>query len=304
MMGMLKLNKNKDRITLFFMSFPAMVLLVIFTYGPVYGWVYAFYNYHIGMLLQNCKFVGLDNFKAAFTDITLPSVLVNTLALSLLSLLSLPISAIFAILLSELRFKRYGRLLQTVTTLPNFMSWIIVFSIFSMFFSHDDGVVNIILTNAHIIKTPLDPLGNVDFAWFFQTIIKMWKELGYGSIIFFAAIAGIDQELYDAAEVDGAGRFRKILHITVPGLVPTFAMLLLLSIGSLLSNSFDQIYVFMNGLVMPKLNVLDYYVFKIGLQNDDIPFATAVSISKTFISVALVFGANYLTKKIRGQSLF
>jgi len=297
-----KLKTDKEKITLLFMTLPAMLLMLVFTYGPIYGWLYAFFNYRIGMRLKDCAFVGLKYFKIALSGSDLPGVLVNTLAMSFLAFSIIPLAAIFAILLSEMRFRRYGKFLQTAATLPNFMSWIIVFAVFSLFFSPGDGVINVALTNANIIKEPINPLGNVDITWFFQTAIKIWKELGYNSIIFFAAIAGIDTELYDASKVDGAGRFRTIVNIVVPGLMPTLVTLLLINVGFIL-NSFDQAYVFYNGLVAPKINVLDYYVYHVGLQTDDIPFATALSVSKTFVSVILVFSANFAAKKIRGSSI-
>ena len=154
-----------------------------------------------------------------------------------------------------------------------------------------------------LIKRPLNPLGNADITWFFQTAIRMWKELGYNSIIFFAAIAGIDAVLYDAAKVDGAGRSRIIWNITVPSLFPTLITLLLINIGFLLSNGFDQFYVFYNPLVASKIEVLDYYVYKIGLANNDSPFSTASSVSKTLISVVLIFFVNIVSKRLRGQSI-
>jgi ABC-type polysaccharide transport system, permease component len=276
--------------------------MTIFTYGPVYGWLYSLFDYRIGMRLKDCAFVGLKYFKIALSGSDLPGVLINTLAMSFLAFSIIPLAAIFAILLSEMRFKRYGKFLQTATTLPNFMSWIIVFAVFSLFFSPGDGVLNTALTNANIIKEPLNPLGNVDITWFFQTGIKIWKELGYNSIIFFAAISGIDTELYDAVKVDGAGRYRTIMNIVVPGLMPTLITLLLINVGFIL-NGFDQVYVFYNGLVAPKINVLDYYVYHVGLQTDDIPFATALSVSKTLVSVILVFSINFVAKRIRGSSI-
>jgi putative aldouronate transport system permease protein len=294
---------SKDTIVLLLMTVPALICLIVFAYGPIYGWIYAFYDYRIGMPLKDVNFVGFKYFIIALKDPDLYRVIRNTLAMSFLSLLIIPFGALFAIFLNELRFKRYSKFLQTAATLPNFMSWIIVFSIAFIFLSPGDGVINNILMKSHLISKPLNPLGNANITWIFQTAIRMWKELGYNSIIFFAAIAGIDAEQFDAAKVDGAGRARIIWNITIPGLFPTLITLLLINIGFLLSNGFDQFYVFFNPLVASKIEVLDYYVYKIGLANNDIPFSTAISVSKTLISVVLIFFVNFVSKRLRGHSV-
>jgi putative aldouronate transport system permease protein len=291
----------KDKLILLAMAIVPFACLVVFTYGPIWGWVYAFFNYRIGVPLKDCTFVWFHYFKIAFLEPDLYRVLRNTLVMSVLFLTIIPAAAGFAILLSEIRSARYKKFLQTASTLPNFMSWIIIFSIFFVFLAPGDGVVNNILNKLHL--PGIQPLGNVDITWYFQTAVRFWKELGYMSIIFFAAIAGIDTELYDAARVDGAGRFGVIRHITIPGIASTALVLLLINVGFLLSNGFEQYYVFFNGLVSPKLEVLDYYVYRVGLANKDIPFATALSVSKTFVSVFLVFLANFLAKIIQGKSV-
>jgi putative aldouronate transport system permease protein len=275
--------------------------LLVFAYGPIWGWVYAFYNYRIGVPLKDCTFVGFHYFKIAFMEPDLYRVLRNTLAMSSLSLTIIPVAAAFAIMLSEIRYAKYKKFLQTASTLPNFMSWVIIFSIFFVFLAPGNGIINIVLSNLGL--SGIQPLGDVDVTWYFQTAIRFWKELGYTSIIFFATIASIDPEQYDAARVDGAGRLGTIWYITVPGIMPTVIVMLLISIGFLLSNGFEQYYVFYNGLVSPNLEVLDYYVYRVGLANKDIPFATALSVSKTFVSVFLVFFSNYVSKKIQGKSV-
>lgn len=303
MKGLSKKRISRESVILLIMALIPLSILIVFVYGPLWGWVYAFFDYRIGMPLKDCEFVGLKYFQIALRDPNLYRVLTNTLVMSFMALMIIPLSALFAIFLSELRFKKYGKFLQTVATLPNFMSWIIVFSIFFVFFSPGGGVVNTTLINAGLIKTPITPLQDVDSTWFFQTAVKLWKELGYNSIIFFAAITSIDAELYDAAKVDGAGRWSLIRHITIPGLAPTVLVLLLINVGFVLSNGFDQFYVFYNGMVAPKLEVLDYYAYKMGMLNQDIPYATAVSVAKTFVSVILVYSTNAISKKVNGQSV-
>lgn len=298
-----KVMTARDSRILLMMALIPLSILIVFAYGPLWGWIYAFFDYRIGMPLKDCEFVGFKYFVIALKDPDLYRVLVNTLAMSFLSLLGIPLAAAFAILLSELRLKKFGKVVQTVTTLPNFMSWIIVFSICYVFFAPGGGVINTTLLKSGVIKQPFTPLQDVDITWIFQTLIKYWKELGYSAIIFFASIGSIDTELYEAARVDGANRWNLIRHVTIPGLAPTVLVLLLINVGYILSNGFDQYYVFYNGMVAPKLEVLDYYVYKMGMANKDIPYATAVSVTKTFISVILVYVTNRLSKKVNGRSV-
>lgn len=285
------------------MTIPSFLIVVLFSYVPVFGWIYAFFDYQIGMKLAQTEFRGLYFFKIAFTDPDLVRVLLNTLAISLLGLLCIPLACAFAIFLSEMKGSAYRKFIQTASTLPHFISWVIVFSIAFSFFAPESGLLNRMLLASGLIDAPLDPLANSAIAWYFQAGLFIWKGLGYSAIIFFASIASIDKELYEAADMDGAGRFSKMRHITVPGLVPTIVTLLLLSIGALLSNGFDQYYVFMNAMVQPRIEVLDYYVYRIGLAQNDVPVATAFSISKTFVSVLLLFGANWMSRKAMGQSI-
>jgi ABC-type polysaccharide transport system, permease component len=292
-----------DKLSLLVMTLPAFLLVIVFSYLPIFGWVYGFFDYKVGMKLSQSEFRGLYFFKLAFTDPYLLKVLKNTFALSLLGMIVIPLSAVFAILLSEIKSDRFRKLVQTVSTIPYFISWILVFAIFFSIFSSSDGVMNEILIKYNVLKDPVDPLANPDIAWALQTVIRIWKELGYTAIIFFAAITGIDTELYDAAKVDGAGRFRVIWHIVIPGLLPTMSIMLLIGVGFILSSGFEQYYVFMNPLIQDKIETLDYYFYRIGMMTDDIPFATALSMSRTLISATMVIFINWLAKRINGRSL-
>jgi len=296
-----KLQRNG--LLLLLMALPFVVLVFIFYYVPLFGWVYAFYNYKPGIPLSQSEFVGLKYFQMALSEGSeLGTVLRNTLGLSFLGILTSPLPIAFAIMLSEVRSKTFKKLTQTLTTLPNFVSWVIVFSLFFSIFSVE-GLMNQLLAKFHLIDSPLNPLANPDAAWYMQTAIGIWKGLGWGAIIYLAAITGIDAELYDAAKVDGAGRFQTIWHITVPGIMPTYFVLLLLSISGMLSNGFEQYFVFMNPLVNEKLNVLDYYLYNVGIVQNDYSYSTALGIFKTIVSILLLFTANLLSKRIRGQSI-
>ncbi len=301
----IKLTLNNKTILLM-MALPFVAMVLVFNYIPILGWILAFFDYRPGVALDFSQFVGLKYFKMALdfkSGSELLTVMRNTLVMSFSSVILQPLPVIFAIFLSEMNSKYFRKTIQTLTTLPNFISWVLVYSIFFAAFSMDDGFVNMVLLNLHIIDTPLNLLANGDAAWYFQICIQIWKNVGFVSIIYLASISGIDSELYDAVKIDGAGRFRKILHVVVPGVAPTFTVLLLLSISNILSNGFEQYYVFMNAMVQDKLQVFDYYTYRIGITMNEYSFSTALGIFKTIVSVALLFSVNLISKKIRGSSI-
>ncbi|MDE6892594.1 MAG: ABC transporter permease subunit [Lachnospiraceae bacterium] len=294
---------KKERIVLTLLALPFIVFVLAFSYVPLFGWILAFINYKPGLKIWDCDFSGLYYFKLIFQDwYKMASVLKNTLAMSFLGLICTPLPAVFAIFLSELPSVRFKKVVQTLTTIPNFISWVIIYALAYALFS-TEGVVNQILLNAGIIEKAGNVLGNSNVVWGFQTALNVWKGLGWNAIIYFAAIAGIDSELYDAAGVDGAGRFQKILHITVPGISSTFFVLLLLQVSNLLALGIDQYLAFYNSMVADKILVLDLYVYRLGLITQDYSYATAVGIFKSLISIILLFSVNGLSKKLRGESL-
>lgn len=293
---------RKDGITLLLLALPFVLFTFAFSYVPLFGWIYAFFDYKPGIPLSHSAFLGLENFRSMLTDPRMGPVLVNTLALSLLSIATAPIPMLLAILVSEVRSGWFKRLVQTVSTLPHYISWIIVFSLaFSMFST--EGAVNSIMTKTGIGSPPVDVLGNYERVWTVQTMMLLWKGVGWSAIIYLAAIVGIDSEQYDAAKVDGAGRFRSIWHITLPSIMPTFIVLLLLSVSNLLSAGFEQYLIFSNVMIADRIEVLDLYVYRLGLVTGDYSYSTAVGIFKTAISVILLFTVNFLSKKFRGQGI-
>lgn len=293
---------RKDGITLLLLALPFVLFTFAFSYVPLFGWIYAFFDYKPGIPLSHSAFLGLENFRSMLTDPRMGPVLVNTLALSLLSIATAPIPMLLAILISEVRSGWFKRLVQTVSTLPHYISWIIVFSLaFSMFST--EGAVNSIMTKTGIGSPPVDVLGNYERVWTVQTMMLLWKGVGWSAIIYLAAIVGIDSEQYDAAKVDGAGRFRSIWHITLPSIMPTFIVLLLLSVSNLLSAGFEQYLIFSNVMIADRIEVLDLYVYRLGLVTGDYSYSTAVGIFKTAISVILLFTVNFLSKKFRGQGI-
>lgn len=298
-----KTRLSKGRITLLCMTIPSILFILVFSYFPVSGWIYSFYDYRIGYKLSRCEFVGLDNFIYAFGDPYILTVIFNTLIISILGLLGLPLAGLIAIFLSEVRGKKFKKTVQTAITIPNFISWIIIYSIMFSLFSNDGLLTVLFRTITGDGDSTVTLLTNPDTARLFMVMTQIWKTVGYNSIIFFAAITGIDSQLYDAASVDGAGRGQKILHITIPGILPTLITLLIISVGAVLNNGFEQYYVFVNPMIQKNIEVLDYYVYRIGMLGNDIPASTAVSMVKTFISVILVFSVNKLSKKTLGQSI-
>lgn len=195
-------------------------------------------------------------------------------------------------------------MVQTGTSIPNFISWVLVYSIVFMLLSSESSALNNILMGLGLVKEPVNPLTNAKHAWLIQVAIGAWKTLGYNAIIYLSAITSIDQELYQAADVDGANTWQKIVHVTVPGLLSTFFVLLLLAISNMLSNGFDQYWLLGNGMTWDKLEVFDTYVYRMGIKNMEYSLATAMGIFKSVVSIILLSFANWASKRLRGESIF
>ena len=298
-------GKRKRQITLVLLLLPFLVMIGIFNYAPLFGWSYAFVDYTPGVSIWDCQFVGLKYFERIFFGSgDFLRVLRNTLAISLLNILFSVLPAIFAIAISQVRSKRYAKIVQTCTSIPNFISWVLVYSMVYMLLSSEASALNTILKSLGVIQESLSPLTNNDHAWAMQVGINIWKTLGYNAIIYLSAITSIDQELYQAADVDGANTFQKIIHVTVPGLLSTFFVLLLLAISNMLSNGFDQFWLLGNGMTWDKLEVFDTYVYRMGIRNMEYSLATAMGIFKSIVSIILLTIANLGSKKLRGVSIF
>ncbi|MNW23995.1 putative multiple-sugar transport system permease YteP [compost metagenome] len=299
---------RRDKYHLFLMALPFLVLAFLFSYLPLYGWIYAFYDYRPGIPLSASEYMGFEWFTSMISNEIqrqeIIRVLRNTFAISSLNIATSILPVIFAIFLIELRSTKFKKIVQTLTTLPNFISWVLVYSFAFMLFSVDNGFLNNFLLGMGWISQPLNILASDDHTWMAMTLWSVWKGLGWGAIMYIAAITGIDQEIYEAARVDGAGRFRLMWHVTVPGLMPTFFVLLLLSIGNFINNGMEQFYVFQNAMNTSHIEVLDLYVYNIGMTNSNFGFATAVSLLKSLVSLFLLFVANNLSRIIRKESIF
>lgn len=294
----------KEQKTLYAMSLPFIVVVFIFNYLPVWGWLMAFQNYRPGKGIFEQQWVGLDHFVALFTDEKFYLVLRNTLAMSLMGLVvgfTVPIA--FAVLLNELRGSAFRRTVQTVSYLPHFVSWVVVAGIVSKMLSVDGGAVNQLLMALGIIDQPIQFMARGSWFWYIVTGSDLWKEMGWNAIIYLAAIAGIDQEQFDAAKVDGASRLQQIWHITLPSIAPTIAILLIMSIGHLISIGFEKQFLLGNPLVVDYSEVLDLYALNFGLGMGRFSFGTAIGMFNSIVSIILLLAANGLFKKFTKHSM-
>ena len=295
---------------LFLMMLPFLVAVFLFSYLPLYGWSYAFYNYKFGIPMDQQEFVGFKWFTEMFTNQghrdNIIRVLKNTFGMSGLNLATSFLPMIFAIFLNEVNNMRFKKCVQIFTTLPNFISWALVFSFAMAMFAMDTGIFSKFMLAIGAIKEPVAWLNSSEHIWLKMWGWSTWKGLGWGAIMYLAAIAGIDQELYEAAKVDGANRWKQMRYITLPGLLPTFIVLFMLSISNILNNGMEQYMVFQNSMNKNTIEVLDLYVYNITIASKGTAlysFATAIGILKTLVSVTLLFSANFLSKKLRGESI-
>ena len=294
--------KPRKDYKLLYYALPFMIIVLLFNYVPIFGWIYAFFDYIPGVKLKDSEFVGLEYFKLIFTDANVWRSLTNTFIFAILGILFSPLPMLFAILLNEVKNGPVRKIVQTFTTLPNFISWVIIFSLAFTLFS-SDGLITTMLLKIGIGTEGQNLLGNGDAVYIFQSLLGLWKGLGWSSIIYLAAIAGIDQEQYEAARVDGAGYFRCAIHITMPAMIGTFVVLFILNIGNFLNTGYEQYLLFKNSMTADNIEVLDLYAYRIGLENMDYSYGVAISIIKSIVSVVLVTFANLVAKKARGSAV-
>lgn len=285
------------------MLIPFVIFTFMFAYVPLFGWAIAFLEYRPAIPIFENKFVGFDNFLYMLKDRSeLLRVMKNTVSFAGLGYLVSWVPMMLAVLLNEIKSSGYKRFVQTVTTFPNFISWVIVYALAFQMFSYE-GLVSTVLQNLGLIQEPISPIANKNIVYGFQMFIGLWKSVGWSSIIYMAAISGVDQELYEAAAVDGANRYRRMWHITLPSMLPTYIVLMLLSISSFVSVGFEQYWVFRNPVVSTYIDVIDVYTYNIGIGGMDYAYGTAIGVLKSMISLMLVFGTNVLAKRIRGNTI-
>ena len=276
----------------------------VFCYLPLAGWIMAFQNYKPKDGLFGSQFVGLAKFQQLFSDDTFLGVIRNTLAMGVLNLVTTFVMAIlFAILLNEVRTVWWKKTIQTISYLPHFLSWIIVTGILHDALS-STGIVNELLVNLGIFETELNFFAYTKYFWGIVAFANVWKETGWNAIIYLAAITSIDPSLYEAASIDGAGRFAKIWNITLPGIRSTIMILLLMNVGNVLNAGFEVQYLLGNGLVQNVSQTIDIYVLKWGISQGDYAIGTAAGIFKSVVSIVLIVAANMFAKRTGDDSLF
>ncbi len=294
----------KQQKFLYLMSVPFVIWAFIFSYVPLWGWLMAFQEFRPARSFFEQKWVGLDQFITLFQDQQFYLALRNTLAMSFLGLIfGFIFPVVFAILLNEVRGILFKRTVQTVSYLPHFVSWVVVAGIVTKSLSTDGGIINELLVSLHIIDQPIQFMAQGQWFWGIVTASDVWKEMGWNTIIYLAAITGIDQEQYEASKVDGAGRFRQMWHITLPGMRTTIIVLLIMSIGHLVSIGFEKQFLLGNNLVTDYSQVLDLYALKYGLEMNRYSYGTAISIFNSVISIILLFTANGIFKKTTKESI-
>ena len=290
---------------LILIALPFVVYILVFNYAPLMGWLMAFQRYRPGLGLWEQEWVGLENFKMLFSDASFIRVIRNTISMSLINLsLGFFFSIAFAVMLNELKNRHVKKIIQTVSYLPHFLSWIIVTGIVLDVLSTETGVINQLLMALNVIEQPINFLADPKYFWWIVGFSNVWKSTGWGSIIYLSSMSSINEELYEAAEMDGANRLRKIWHITLPGIKPTIFILLLINIGNIMNAGFEVQYLLGNGLVQEVSQTIDIYVLRYGISLGNYSLATAAGIFNSVISVVLITLANKFSKAAGEESLF
>jgi putative aldouronate transport system permease protein len=297
-------NLVKQR-TLVYMSVPFVIWLIIFKYVPIWGWSMAFQDFKPHKDFAEQTWVGFKHFTFLFTDARFLEVMRNTLAMSFINLVLGFVTAItLAILLNELRQIAFKRIIQTVSYLPHFISWVVAASIIMTALHPEEGIINELLVFLGIINEPVMWLGKGEWFWGILGASEVWKNLGWNTIVYLAAITMIDPAQYEAAEIDGAGRFKRIMHITLPGMKPVIIILMIMNIGWLMESGFEAQYLMMNGMNMEYAENLDIFVLRYGINMGNFSLATAAGVFKTVVSFILLFTANNIAKKMGEDRLF
>lgn len=295
----------KRQFPLTLMVLPALIFVAVFSYSPLTGWGMAFFRYRPGRGIFEGDFLGLEMFQDFFYDMSGSwYVLKNTLGINLfVIIINISLAILVSILINEMRMKRMKKVVQTVTFFPYFISWVITYTVFQMFFSTSNGMVNQILEFFGVIDKGIDFLGDPDWAWFIMIVASAWKSTGYNSVIFLSSISSIDAELYEAAQIDGASRLRRIWSITLPHLLPTLSVLLIMNAGWILNSNFEQFFLFSNMSNQTGMEVFDTYIYRYGMGMLNFSYATAVGMMKSVASIALLIFANSFSKAVSKRGI-
>ena len=289
---------------LLFMSVPIVLYIMLFTYVPLWGWTMAFQNFRPARKFSQQEWVGLYWFKFLFEDKEFLKTIRNTIAMSVINTTLGFITAIgFALLLNEVKKILFKRVIQTISYLPHFLSWVIVTGLVATMLSTDSGAINNVFMDLGFIKEPVFWLAEPNYFWGIVGVTYVWKEVGWNTIIYLAAMAGIDPNLYEAADIDGCNRYQKMWRITLPCIKPTIIILLIMSVGHILDAGFELQYLLRNGLVMDVSDTIDIYVLIFGLSRNNFSLATAAGMFKNVINITLIFIANEIAKRAGEERL-
>ena len=286
------------------MSLPIILYVILFTYVPLWGWTMAFQNFRAAKKFSAQEWVGLYWFKFLFDDKQFLQTIRNTIAMSVINTSLGFITAIgFALLLNEVKKIFFKRAIQTISYLPHFLSWVIVTGLVSSMLTTDGGAINSVFMFFGFIKEPIFWLAEPKYFWGIVGVTYVWKEVGWNTIIYLAAMAGIDPNLYEAADIDGCNRYQKMWRITLPCIKPTIIILLIMSVGRILDAGFEMQYLLRNGLVMNVSDTIDIYVLVFGLSRNNFSLATAAGMFKNVINITLIFIANEIAKRAGEERL-
>lgn len=293
----------------FLMAMAGVVFLLVFAYLPMSGIVIAFkdldYALNVMKALIQKPLVGFKNFNIFLTDPQFKDIMLNTLGLNILQLvITFPAPIIFALLLNEVSNAKFKRTIQTVTYFPYFISWVVFGGIVLSMLSADGGIINDVLVKLGLIKESIAFASKPEYFWGIVIVSSLIKGLGWGAVIYIAAIAGVDPSIYESAVIDGANRFQTMFHITLPCIAGTITVMLLLSVSGLLNSSFDQIHIMQNPLNLARSEVLDTFIYKVGITQRRYSYTTAVGLFKSVISLVLLTSSHLVSKKLTGRGLF
>jgi len=284
------------------MIIPALAYFIVFHYAPMYGVIIAFQDYKPFKGISGSAWVGIKHFHDFITGPFFWRLIRNTLSINIgMLLFGFPLPILFALLLNEVRSVGFKRVVQTITYMPHFVSSVVVCGLMVLF-CRSDGILTYVLKFVGFPESNL-----LTYKQYFQGLyigMNIWQELGWDSIIYFAALTSIDVSLYEAARVDGAGRWRQMWHITLPGIAPTVVILLILRIGNLMSLGWDRIYLLYNDMVMETADVISTYVYRTGMLQVQYSYATAVGLMNSLVNIVLLFSANYISRKVTDSSLW
>ena len=290
-------------VSLYIMLIPALVLVAIFSYGPLFGLVIAFKDYDIALGIMKSKWVGLENFRYVFLEPQFASVIWNTIGIAFAKLVAnFVVPIIVSLMLNELMNERYKKFIQTAVYLPHFLSWVVISGVMISILSPTDGIVNGVMKNLGLNSMYF--LGDKNLFPATMVVSDVWKGFGYSTILYMAALTGIDPSLYEAASIDRANRFQKIWYITLPGIVPIMVLAGTLSMGRLLNAGFDQIFNLYSPTVYSTGDILDTWIYRKGIKEAQFDVATAVGLIKSVVSLGLVSGSYYLAYKFADYRIF